>query len=186
MVDSVVPKTLPLVSPLERVLTPPCVHPLYPSHPLLNSPQVMRARYIRTGQEYAIKILNKNHLIRKEKMLVAIAEKNVLVRLGAGHPGIIHLHWTFQDEAYVSAISPRYIFCSSIVNFPLVFVLDLATNGEMQSRISRLGSLNLSCSRYYAAQIVDALQYMHDKDVIHRWVLHYYPGYYPGTLNSNH
>jgi 3-phosphoinositide dependent protein kinase-1 len=31
-------------------------------------------------------------------MLVALAEKNVLVKLGAGHPGIIHLHWTFQDE----------------------------------------------------------------------------------------
>ncbi|KAG1742156.1 kinase-like domain-containing protein [Suillus lakei] len=111
---------------------------------------VMRAQYIRTGQEYAIKILDKNHLIRKDKMLVALAEKNVLVKLGAGHPGIIHLHWTFQDE------------------WSLFFVLDLAPNGEMQSRISRLGSLSLTCSRYYAAQIVDALEFMHGKDVIHR------------------
>ncbi|OJA15627.1 hypothetical protein AZE42_12019 [Rhizopogon vesiculosus] len=103
--------------------------------------------------EYAIKILDKNHLTRKEKMLVALAGKNVLVRLGAGHPGIIHLHWTFQDE------------------WSLFFVLDLAPNGEMQSRISRLGSLSLPCSRYYAAQIVDALQYMDGKDIIHRWVL---------------
>ncbi|KAG2339448.1 kinase-like protein [Suillus weaverae] len=111
---------------------------------------VMRAQYIRTGQEYAIKILDKNHLIRKDKMLVALAEKNVLVKLGAAHPGIIHLHWTFQDE------------------WSLFFVLDLAPNGEMQSRISRLGSLSLASSRYYAAQIVDALEYMHGKDVIHR------------------
>ncbi|KAG6378341.1 kinase-like protein [Boletus reticuloceps] len=111
---------------------------------------VMRARYTRSGQEYAIKILDKNHLIRKEKMLVALAEKNVLVKLGAGHPGIIHLHWTFQDE------------------WSLFFVLDLAPNGEMQSRISRLGSLSLACARYYTAQIVDAIEYMHDKDVIHR------------------
>ncbi|KAG1764770.1 kinase-like protein [Suillus placidus] len=111
---------------------------------------VMRAQYIRTGQEYAIKILDKNHLIRKDKMLVALAEKNVLVKLGAAHPGIIHLHWTFQDE------------------WSLFFVLDLAPNGEMQSRISRLGSLSLTSSRYYAAQIVDALEYMHGKDVIHR------------------
>ncbi|KAF8837303.1 kinase-like protein, partial [Paxillus ammoniavirescens] len=111
---------------------------------------VIRARYARTGQEYAIKILDKNHLIRKEKMLVALAEKNTLVKLGAGHPGIIHLHWTFQDE------------------WSLFFVLDLATNGEMQTRISRMGSLSLASARHYTAQIIDALEYMHDKDVIHR------------------
>ncbi|KAG9316178.1 kinase-like protein [Chiua virens] len=111
---------------------------------------VMRARHTRTGQEYAIKILDKNHLIRKEKMLVALAEKNTLVKLGAGHPGVIHLHWTFQDE------------------WSLFFVLDLAPNGEMQSRISCLGSLSLPCARYYTAQIVDAIEYMHDKNVIHR------------------
>lgn len=58
----------------------------------------MRARHIRTGQDYAIKILDKSHLIRKDKMAVAMAEKLVLIKLGAGHPGIIHLHWTFQDD----------------------------------------------------------------------------------------
>lgn len=111
---------------------------------------VMRARYTRTGQEYAIKIISKSHLIRKDKMAVAMAEKNVLVKLGTGHPGIIHLHWTFQDE------------------WSLFFVLDLAINGEMQARISRMGSLSLACARHYAAQIMDALDYMHSKDVIHR------------------
>ncbi|KAI6135820.1 kinase-like protein [Pisolithus thermaeus] len=111
---------------------------------------VMRARYIRTGQEYAIKIIDKNHLIRKDKMAVAMAEKNALVKLGTGHPGIIHLHWTFQDE------------------WSLFFVLDLAINGEMQSRISCMGSLSLACARHYTAQIMDALDYMHSKDVIHR------------------
>ncbi|KAG1787200.1 uncharacterized protein HD556DRAFT_1448996 [Suillus plorans] len=33
--------------------------------------------------EYAIKILDKNHLIRKDKMLVTLAEKDILIKLGS-------------------------------------------------------------------------------------------------------
>lgn len=51
------------------------------------------------------------------------------------------------------------------------FVIDLARNGEMQSLISKLGSLSTKCTQYYAAQVVDALDYMHTKGVIHRCVV---------------
>lgn len=54
--------------------------------------------YIRTGQQYAIKVLDKSHLRRKQKMDTALAEKNALVTLGAGHPGIVRLYYTFHDE----------------------------------------------------------------------------------------
>ena len=56
------------------------------------------ARNKNTGQEYAIKVLDKAHLKRKNKLQIALSEKNTLVRLGAGHPGIIRLHSAFQDE----------------------------------------------------------------------------------------
>ncbi|KAF8494664.1 kinase-like protein [Russula emetica] len=93
---------------------------------------VMHGTHSATRQEYAIK------------------RKNTLVRLGSGHPGIVRLHWAFQDD------------------WSLYFVLDLARNGELQSRISRMGSLSTACARYYAAQLVDALDYMHLRGVIHR------------------
>ncbi|TFL04866.1 kinase-like domain-containing protein, partial [Pterulicium gracile] len=111
---------------------------------------VKHAIHKATQKEYAIKILEKSHLLRHNKVQTAVSEKNSLIRLGTGHPGIVRLHWAFQDESR------------------LYFVIDLATNGEMQSRIVRMGSLSLECARYYTAQIVDAIEYMHSKDVIHR------------------
>ncbi|KAK0213027.1 kinase-like protein [Desarmillaria ectypa] len=111
---------------------------------------VLLATYLRTGQKYAIKTLDKNYLIRKQKMATALTEKNALLRLGSGHPGLVRMHFAFQDE------------------WSLYFVIDLATNGELQTLISRMGSLSTRCSRYYAAQIIDAVHFMHDKGVIHR------------------
>lgn len=60
--------------------------------------KVVRAIYLVTEQEYAIKILDKGHLKRHNKLQTALAEKNTLVRLGSGHPGIVRLHWAFHDE----------------------------------------------------------------------------------------
>ena len=58
----------------------------------------MQAVHRVTKHEYAIKVLDKGHLARNNKLQTALIEKNTLVRLGAGHPGIVKLHWTFQDE----------------------------------------------------------------------------------------
>ncbi len=60
--------------------------------------QVWHCKLLATGQEYAIKWIDKAHLKRHQKEQTALAEKNTLVRLGSGHPGIVRLHWTFQDE----------------------------------------------------------------------------------------
>ena len=60
--------------------------------------QVMQATHRVTKHQYAIKVLDKGHLARNNKLQTALIEKNTLVRLGAGHPGIVKLHWTFQDE----------------------------------------------------------------------------------------
>ncbi|KAJ7594723.1 kinase-like protein [Mycena floridula] len=111
---------------------------------------VMHVTLISTGKVFAAKVLDKAYLVKKQKMSVALVERTALLRLASGHPGIIRLHYSFQDE------------------WSLYFIIDLAVNGEMQSLLKRMGSLNIPCAQYYGAQIVDAVDYMHKKGVIHR------------------
>jgi hypothetical protein len=74
-----------------------------------------------TLKEYAIKMLDKRHIIKEKKVKYVNIEKNTLNRLG-DHPGIVKLYFTFQDET------------------TLYFVLDLAVNGEL------LGFIKKACS----------------------------------------
>ncbi|CAE6531628.1 unnamed protein product [Rhizoctonia solani] len=104
---------------------------------------------------YAVKVSDKQYLINKGKVKYANVEKSALALLGAGnqhrgHPGVVKLHWTFHDPT------------------SLYFVLDLVPNGELLDRIKKLGSLTSEGARYYTAQIVDAVGWMHSVGVIHR------------------
>ncbi|KAK9368757.1 kinase-like domain-containing protein [Lipomyces kononenkoae] len=110
---------------------------------------VVAATDRQTLREYAIKILDKRHIIKEKKVKYVNIEKNTLNRLG-DHPGIVRLYYTFQDER------------------SLYFVLDLAPNGELFSVLKKLGSMNAECTQYYCAQLLDAVDYMHNHGVIHR------------------
>jgi len=76
--------------------------------------QVARGRRLATGKEYAVKILDKRHISHKDKLPVALAEKNALVQLGGGangHPGIVRLHFIFHDEYSLCELISVIFFC---------------------------------------------------------------------------
>lgn len=80
-------------------------------------------------KSYAIKILDKRHIIKEKKVKYVDIEKNTLHRLG-DHPGIVSLYYTFQDES------------------SLYFVLDFAANGELLSLIKKVCIYNF-CFYYF-------------------------------------
>ncbi|KAI7978055.1 hypothetical protein EIK77_009595 [Talaromyces pinophilus] len=102
-----------------------------------------------TLNEYAIKILDKRHIIKEKKVKYVNVEKDALNRL-TDHPGIVRLYYTFQDER------------------SLYFVLDYCKGGELLGVLKRMVTFDEECTQFYGAQILDTIDYMHKRGIIHR------------------
>ncbi|KAJ1730609.1 serine/threonine protein kinase [Coemansia biformis] len=109
---------------------------------------VVEATEKATGRVYAAKILDKRHIIKEKKIKYVNIERDILQALL--HPFIVRLHYAFQDSQ------------------SLYFVIDLASNGELLSWIRKLGGLSEDCARFYLAEIIEAVEYMHMERTLHR------------------
>jgi len=98
-----------------------CTH-LSCSLPSLFSPtlplQVYLGRYKQTGQYYAIKVLQKKAIIRRNEVKHIMAERNVLLQ-NLQHPFLVGLHYSFQTSS------------------KLYFVLDYVNGGELFFHLQR-------------------------------------------------
>ncbi|KAJ1819738.1 serine/threonine protein kinase [Coemansia sp. RSA 2675] len=109
---------------------------------------VVEATERASGRVYAAKILDKRHIIKEKKIKYVNIERDILQALH--HPFIVRLHYAFQDSQ------------------SLYFVIDLAANGELLSWIRKLGGLAEECARFYLAEIILAVEYMHMERTLHR------------------
>lgn len=102
-----------------------------------------------TNRKFAVKILEKDHIKKEKKTKYVMTEKDALNKLHK-HPFIVGLYYTFQDPA------------------KLYFVLSYCSNGELLRWIKKLSSFDVECTRFYAAELTAALEYMHSVGIIHR------------------
>ena len=146
--------------------------------PPLLSVQVLHCQHKETQQEFAVKILEKNFIRKERKTHLVMMERNVMTAVT--HPSVVRLYFTFQDAQY------------------LYFVMDFCRGGDLLGAISHFkklqpvadgssspaaaGAASNGCgtaapcrgmpadtARFYAAQLVLALQYLHTRlQVVHR------------------
>ncbi|KNE66355.1 AGC/PDK1 protein kinase [Allomyces macrogynus ATCC 38327] len=111
---------------------------------------VVRATDRHSDRVVAIKILDKRHIVKEKKTKYVAVEKAALTLLSR-HPLVVHLLATFQDAQ------------------SLYFVLECAENGELLAYIRRAhDGLDLDAARFYAAELIIAVEYLHSMGVLHR------------------
>ncbi|KAK8971298.1 3-phosphoinositide-dependent protein kinase 1 [Platanthera guangdongensis] len=110
--------------------------------------KVVKAKKKDTGNVYALKIMDKKFIAKENKISYVKLERIVLDQLD--HPGVIRLYFTFQD------------------NYSLYMALESCEGGELFDQITRKGRLTEDEARFYAAEVIDVLEYVHGAGLIHR------------------
>lgn len=87
---------------------------------------------------------------KRKKVKYVHLEKKILSEYLNGHHFFVSLCCTFQDDD-----------C-------LYFGLSYCPNGDLLSFIKQHQKLSLNKAKFYSAEIVEALEFMHSKKVIHR------------------
>mmetsp|Transcript_8140 Transcript_8140/g.15550 ORF Transcript_8140/g.15550 Transcript_8140/m.15550 type:complete len:477 (+) Transcript_8140:49-1479(+) len=101
------------------------------------------------NKKFAIKVVDKNLLQRKQKEHELETEKTAFAKLNTCS-GITKLFFSFEDP------------------YNSYFGLEFAEKGEFWDQIKAAGTLDLKLTQFYTAELVLILEYMHMRGVLHR------------------
>ncbi len=110
--------------------------------------KVKFARNIETGENFAIKILDKEKVL-KHKMITQIKREISTMKL-IRHPNVIRMYEVMASKTKI------YI------------VLEFVTGGELFDKIATKGRLKEDEARKYFQQLINAVDYCHSRGVFHR------------------
>mmetsp|Transcript_21819 Transcript_21819/g.38391 ORF Transcript_21819/g.38391 Transcript_21819/m.38391 type:complete len:666 (+) Transcript_21819:420-2417(+) len=110
--------------------------------------KVFLVREIKTGQMFALKVLRKDNIIKRNQVEHTKTERSVLGYVK--HPFIVGMNMAFQSKD------------------KLYFVLDYCAGGELFFHLGKLGKFPELRAKFYAAEIILAISYVHSLDIIYR------------------
>ncbi|XP_001355364.2 putative protein kinase C delta type homolog [Drosophila persimilis] len=111
--------------------------------------KVLLAELRETTYYYAIKCLKKDVVLEDDDVDSTLIERKVLA-LGTKHPYLCHLFCTFQTESH------------------LFFVMEYLNGGDLMFHIQESGRFSEERARFYGAEIISGLKFLHKKGIIYR------------------
>jgi RAC serine/threonine-protein kinase len=113
--------------------------------------KVLQVRKRDTGKIYAMKVLNKKTILERNEVEHTKAEKSILQKLV--HPFLVNLNYSFQtpDKLY--------------------FIMDYVNGGELFFHLQKDKKFDEDRVRFYCAEIVCGLEYLHVSGVLYRYVV---------------
>lgn len=110
--------------------------------------KVFLVKNIRTNKIYAMKSLNKEAIRMKKQIVHTKTEREILEKMD--HPFIVKLKFAFQDE------------------HRLYMITKFLQGGELFFHLRKNGKFSEERTKFYACQIILALEYLHRNKVIYR------------------
>lgn len=101
-----------------------------------------------TKHVYALKQLNKQFLVKHKQLKYAVGECKILRYLS--HPFVITMDYAFQ--------TPKHLY----------MVLEYCPNGDLMTHLSERSRFAESVARYYIAETLLAVEYLHSLDIVYR------------------
>lgn len=101
-----------------------------------------------TKKTYALKQVCKSQVVQLGQQEHVLSEKNVMAQMN--HPFIIRLYSTYKDKDY------------------LYFLLEVCLGGELFTLLRAQRLFDEPTARFYAASVVLAFEYMHEKNIVYR------------------
>ena len=110
--------------------------------------RVWKIQSKKTNIKYALKEMSKLKIIDKKSEKSINSEREFLSKLN--HSFIVNMHYAFQDRDN------------------LYLVMDLLNGGDLRFHISRYRKFSEEQTRFFLANIIYAIDYIHSNNVIHR------------------
>lgn len=101
------------------------------------------------GEAYALKMLQKAQIVAMKQKKNVMLEKDILMALN--HPFVLKMFATYKDKNR------------------LYMLMELVQGGELFTRLqSQGGAVSVSATRFYGSCVLDALHYLHDRNIVYR------------------